>query len=96
MKIAILGTGAIGSTFAFQLARNTHDVTVIARGKRLEQLQAEQAIVTVTGGALVDFCHCGHIGSFVDFLVNIQVTAHVEGQDKAGKLPFTPEVVAIN
>ena len=49
MKIAILGTGAIGSTFAFQLARNTHDVTVIARGKRLEQLQAEQAIVTVTG-----------------------------------------------
>lgn len=49
MKIAILGTGAIGSTFAFQLARHAHDVTVIARGKRLEQLQAEQAIVTVTG-----------------------------------------------
>jgi len=49
MKIAILGTGSIGSTFAFQLARHAHQVTVIARGKRLEQLQAEQAIVTVSG-----------------------------------------------
>ena len=49
MKIAIVGTGSIGSTFAFQLARNAHDVTVVARGKRLEQLQAEQAIVTVSG-----------------------------------------------
>lgn len=49
MKIAIVGTGSIGSTFAFQLARSAHDVTVIARGERLEQLQAEKAIVTVSG-----------------------------------------------
>lgn len=49
MKIAIVGTGSIGSTFAFQLARNANDVTVIARGKRLEQLKAEKAIVTVSG-----------------------------------------------
>lgn len=49
MKIAIVGTGPIGSTFAFQLARKGHEVTVIARGKRLEQLQADQAIVTVDG-----------------------------------------------
>ncbi len=49
MKIAIVGTGSIGSTFAFQLARSAHDVTVIARGERLEQLQAERAIVTVSG-----------------------------------------------
>lgn len=49
MKIAIVGTGSIGSTFAFQLARSAHDVTVIARGKRLEHLQAEKAIVTVSG-----------------------------------------------
>lgn len=49
MHIAILGTGAIGSTFAFQLAQVGHDVTVVARGARLEQLQADQAIVRVTG-----------------------------------------------
>lgn len=49
MKIAILGPGCIGSTFAFQLARAGHQVTVVARGKRLEQLQRDQAIEDVTG-----------------------------------------------
>jgi 2-dehydropantoate 2-reductase len=49
MRIAILGPGAIGSTFAFQLARAGHDVTVIARGARLEFLQREQAIVLQNG-----------------------------------------------
>ena len=49
MRIAILGTGPIGSTFALHLARAGHDVTAIARGKRLEQLQADQGIVTVDG-----------------------------------------------
>jgi 2-dehydropantoate 2-reductase len=49
MKIAILGTGPIGSTFAFHLARAGHDVTAIARGKRLAELQAAGAIVTVDG-----------------------------------------------
>ena len=49
MKIAILGTGPIGSTFALQLASHGHEVTAIARNTRLEQLQAEQAIVTTTG-----------------------------------------------
>jgi 2-dehydropantoate 2-reductase len=49
MQIAILGPGGIGSTFAFQLSRAGHDVTVIARGKRLAQLQADAAIVTGAG-----------------------------------------------
>ncbi|PCC73718.1 2-dehydropantoate 2-reductase [Nannocystis exedens] len=49
MKIAILGPGGIGSTFAFQLARAGHDVTVIARGARLAYLEREQAIVKNTG-----------------------------------------------
>jgi 2-dehydropantoate 2-reductase len=45
VKIAILGPGAIGSTFALHLARAGHDVTVIARGQRLAFLQGENAIV---------------------------------------------------
>jgi len=49
MRIAILGPGAIGSTFAFQLSRFGHDVTVVARGARLETLTREQAIVTGKG-----------------------------------------------
>jgi 2-dehydropantoate 2-reductase len=47
MRIAIVGPGAIGSTFAIQLSETGHDVTVIARGTRLEQLRHVGAIVTV-------------------------------------------------
>ncbi|WP_437609183.1 2-dehydropantoate 2-reductase N-terminal domain-containing protein [Sorangium sp. So ce834] len=49
MKIAIVGVGRIGSTFAFQLARAGHDVTVVARGARLAQLRRDEAIVTAAG-----------------------------------------------
>jgi 2-dehydropantoate 2-reductase len=49
MKIAVLGPGGIGTTFAFQLAQAGHDVTVIGRGKRLEQLQRDRAVVTASG-----------------------------------------------
>ena len=49
MKITIIGLGGIGSTFAFQLAQAGHDVTVVARGKRLEQLQRDGAIEKITG-----------------------------------------------
>lgn len=49
MKIAIIGLGGIGSTFAFQLAQAGHAVTVVARGKRLEQLQRTGAIEKSTG-----------------------------------------------
>jgi 2-dehydropantoate 2-reductase len=47
MQIAILGAGRIGSTFAWRLGRAGHDVTVIARGKRLEELQRDPAITSV-------------------------------------------------
>ncbi|MGH3644772.1 MAG: ketopantoate reductase family protein, partial [Mycobacterium sp.] len=49
MQIAIVGPGGIGSTFAFQLSEAGHDVTVIARGARLDQLRHVGAIVTVEG-----------------------------------------------
>jgi 2-dehydropantoate 2-reductase len=49
MQIAVIGPGAIGSTFAFQLSRAGHDVTVVARGGRLEQLRRDGAIVKTDG-----------------------------------------------
>ena len=49
MKIAIIGPGRIGSTFAFYLSRAKHEVTVIARGARLEALTRDAAIVAVDG-----------------------------------------------
>lgn len=50
-NICIIGIGGIGSTFAFQLAQAGHRVTVVARGKRLEQLQRDRAIVKSDGGS---------------------------------------------
>ncbi len=50
LRIAVLGAGRIGSTFAFQLARvGGHEVTVIARpgSPRLRQLESDGAIVDV-------------------------------------------------
>jgi 2-dehydropantoate 2-reductase len=51
LTIAILGPGAIGSAFAFQLARAGHAVTAVARpgSPRLAQLTGDGGIVSVTG-----------------------------------------------
>ena len=52
IKIAVLGAGKIGSTFAFQLARvGGHDVTVIARpgSVRLQQLERDEGIIDIKG-----------------------------------------------
>ena len=48
LRIAVLGVGSIGSTFAFQLARaGHHDVTLVARpdSERLAQLRRDGGIV---------------------------------------------------
>lgn len=52
LRIAIVGVGGIGSTFAFQLSRTgRHEVTAVARpgSPRLQQLQRDQTIVNVKG-----------------------------------------------
>ena len=48
-RIAVFGAGAIGTAFAFELARAGHDVTVVARGARLAQLRGDGGIVTHDG-----------------------------------------------
>lgn len=49
MKIAVLGAGAVGSSFAAALARAGHDVTLIARGARLVALQGRKGIALAKG-----------------------------------------------
>lgn len=52
LRIAVIGMGGIGSTFAFQLARTGHhDVTAIARpdSARLRQLQRDEGILNTRG-----------------------------------------------
>ncbi len=45
MKILIYGAGVIGSIFAYKLKSGGNDVTVLARGKRLEQLKKYGIII---------------------------------------------------
>jgi 2-dehydropantoate 2-reductase len=47
MKIIILGAGRIGSVFAFHLSLAGHEVTVVARGARLDALKRDNGIVTI-------------------------------------------------
>ena len=52
LRIAVVGVGSIGSTFAFQLARTgRHEVTAVARpgSSRLQQLRRDGGIVDVKG-----------------------------------------------
>ncbi|ATB44018.1 2-dehydropantoate 2-reductase [Cystobacter fuscus] len=48
-RIAVLGAGAIGTAFAYQLAQAGHAVTVVARGVRLARLRSDDGIVLVDG-----------------------------------------------
>jgi len=47
LSIAVVGAGAIGSGFAFRLARAGHDVTVVARpgSARLQQLARDRGVI---------------------------------------------------
>jgi 2-dehydropantoate 2-reductase len=76
MKIAVVGMGGIGSTFAAQLARAGHDVTAIARGKRLAQLQEHGGVLTAQG-PVVPLTISGALDRTVPWdLVLVSVLAH--------------------
>ncbi|WP_373788296.1 ketopantoate reductase family protein [Jeotgalibaca porci] len=49
MRILIYGAGVIGSIFAGKLAASGEDVTVLARGKRLEELRQNGIVLTLPG-----------------------------------------------
>jgi 2-dehydropantoate 2-reductase len=51
LSIAVIGAGRIGSSFAYQLRRAGHEVTIVARpgSRRLAQLQRDDGIILTTG-----------------------------------------------
>lgn len=48
-RIVIIGAGAIGSFLGARLHEGGHDVTLIARGERLERLQADGVMISEEG-----------------------------------------------
>jgi 2-dehydropantoate 2-reductase len=52
MRIAVMGTGAVGAYFGAKLAAAGHDIVFIARGKPLEAMQREGLRVNSPGGNL--------------------------------------------
>ena len=55
MKVVIVGAGALGSLYAAYLARDGHDVALIARGERARALATHGIAVT---GADTFTAHC--------------------------------------
>jgi 2-dehydropantoate 2-reductase len=81
MSIAVIGAGRIGSSYAYQLARAGHDVTVVARqnSPRLAQLERDHGIV-LTAGERVNVKVAGHLDEHAPFdLVIVTVLAHQVG-----------------
>jgi NADPH-dependent glutamate synthase beta subunit-like oxidoreductase len=48
MKICILGAGAVGTSFAVHLALAGHDVTLVARGARLDKLRRDGGVIATS------------------------------------------------
>jgi len=65
MRILIYGAGVLGSLYAARLAESGHDVTLLARGQRLEELRCHGIVLldeesqreTITQVALTDHLH---------------------------------------
>ncbi len=78
LRLAVLGCGRIGSTFASRLARAGHDVTAVARpgSARLAQLRRDGAIVD-KAGTRTDVQVAEQLDEQVDYdLVIVAVLAH--------------------
>src|SRR5580658_10090067 len=48
LKICILGAGAVGTSFAVYLAVAGHDVTLVARGARLDKLTRDGGVIATS------------------------------------------------
>ncbi len=56
MKVAVMGAGSIGGYFGGMLARDGHDVTLIARGEHLEAIRRDGLKMQTEGGDFVVSC----------------------------------------
>ena len=52
MKILVIGAGVLGSFYAARLKESGQDVTVLARGKRAEQLREYGIVIKNENGEI--------------------------------------------
>ena len=69
MKTLVYGAGVIGSIFAAKLCLSGNDVTVLARGKRLEEIQRDGIVLN---------CH----GSKKKEIVRVKVIGHLPPEER--------------
>ena len=92
MRIAILGSGAVGGYFGAKLARSGQDVTFVARGAHLEAIRARGLRIqsaslgdfVVRAPAEADTARIGHVDV---------VIVSVKAYDNATALPMLPPMV---
>ena len=59
MRIVIVGAGVVGSIYGDRLARSGHDVTLLARGRRLADLRAHGLVVEDASATRIFATHSG-------------------------------------
>ncbi|HEX4914758.1 MAG TPA: 2-dehydropantoate 2-reductase [Vicinamibacterales bacterium] len=98
MRIAILGSGAVGGYFGAKLARSGQDVTFIARGAHLEAIRARGLEIrsaklgdfTVASAAESDTARIGHVD-----LVIVAVKAYDNGTALPMLKPMIGDTTAV-
>lgn len=91
MRVAILGSGAVGGFYGALLARQGHDVAFVARGPHLDAIRAHGMRVR---GAVGDFAAKGRAGSDTSTLGEADlVIVAVKTYDNATALPLLAPLV---
>src|SRR5215831_7234692 len=93
MRIAILGSGAVGGYYGAKLARAGHDVTFIARGAHLAAIRARG--LQITSPELGDFVAHGTAEDDTSRVGPVQlVLVAVKTYDNATALPLVVPMLA--
>ena len=92
MRIAILGSGAVGGYFGAKLARSGQDVTFVARGAHLEAIRAQG--LRIQSASLGDFVVRAPAESDTARIGHVDVVVvSVKAYDNATALPMLPPMV---
>src|SRR5947209_3635700 len=94
MRIAVLGSGAVGGYYGARLARAGHDVTFIARGAHLEAIRARG--LEIRSPALGDFTVRARAEQDTSRVGPVDLVLFaVKAYDNASALPLLPPLLGV-